>query len=68
MTDVQECAAAPVTTQHASVPGAPPARNLSIDFAHTLSVGYFKEEYYLLIHADGIELAWCAPTVSRSQP
>ena len=68
MTNVQECAAAPVTTQQAPVPGAPPARNLSIDFAHTMSVGWSKEEYYLVIHTDGIELAWCAPTVSRSQP
>jgi hypothetical protein len=44
------------------------ARNLSIDFAYALSLGYHKEEYYLLIHADGVEMLWCAPTTSRAQP
>ena len=32
------------------------ARNLSIDFAYALCLGYHKEEYYLLIHADGVEM------------
>jgi len=31
-------------------------RNLSIDFAYAPSIGYHKEEYYLLIHADGVEM------------
>jgi len=31
------------------------ARNLFIDFALALSPGYHKEEYHLLIHADGVE-------------
>jgi len=44
------------------------ARNLSIDFAYALSLGCHKEEYYLLIHADGVEMLWCAPTTSRAQP
>jgi len=34
------------------------ARNLSIDFAYALSLGYHKGEYYLLIHADGVEMFW----------
>jgi len=44
------------------------ARNLSIDFAYALSLGFHKEEYYLLIHADGVEMLCCAPTTSRAQP
>ena len=44
------------------------ARNLSIDFAYALTLGYHKEKYYLLIHADGVEMLWCAPTTSRAQP
>ena len=44
------------------------ARNLSIDFAYALSLGNHKEEYSLLIHADGVEMLWCAPTTSRAQP
>jgi len=28
------------------------ARNLSIDFAYALSLGYHKKEYYLLIHVE----------------
>jgi len=44
------------------------ARNLSIDFAYALSIGYHKEEYYLLIHADGVKMLWCALTTSRAQP
>jgi len=44
------------------------ARNLFIDFAYGLSLGYHKEEYYVLIHADGVEMLWCAPTNSRTQP
>jgi len=42
------------------------ARNLSIDFAHALSQAYHKD--YLLIHADGVEMLWCAPTTSHAQP
>jgi len=44
------------------------ARNLSIDFVYALSLGYHKEEYHLLIHADRVEMLWCAPTTSRAQP
>ena len=44
------------------------ARNLFIDFAYVLSLGYHKEEYYPLIHADGVEMLWCAPTTSRARP
>jgi len=44
------------------------ASNLSMDFAYALSLGYHKEKYYLLIHADGVEKLWCAPTTSRAQP
>jgi len=44
------------------------ASNLSLDFAYALSLGYLKEEYYLLIHADAVEMLWCALTTSRAQP
>ena len=44
------------------------AGNLSIDFKHALSLGYHKEEYYLLIYADGVEMLWCALTTSHAQP
>jgi len=36
--------------------GEKAASNLSIDFAYALSLEYHKEEYYLLIHADGLEM------------
>jgi len=32
------------------------AHDLSIDFAYALSLGYHKEEFYLLIYADGVEM------------
>jgi len=44
------------------------ARNLSIDFVYALSLEYHKEEYYLPIHADRVEMLQCAPTTSRAQP
>ena len=44
------------------------ACNRNIDFAYALSLGYHKEEYYLLIHTDGVEMLWCTPTTSRAQP
>jgi len=44
------------------------ARNLSIDFAYALSLGYHKEEYSFFIHADGVDMLWCAPITSRAQP
>ena len=56
-TDHTPCA----VDESATDPATPPAddnaaRNLSIDFAYALSLGYHKEEYYLLIHADGVEM------------
>jgi len=55
-------------TDAATPPGDNAAGNLSIDFKHALSLGYHKEEYYLLIYADGVEMLWCALTTSRAQP
>jgi len=57
------CAVDETATNAATPPaGDNAARNLSIDFAYTLSLGYHKEEYYLLILADGVEMLGCAPT------
>jgi len=63
------CAVDKSATDAATPPaGDNAARNLSIDFAHALSLAYHKEEYYLLILADGVEMLWCAPTTSCAQP
>ena len=68
-TEHTPCAVDESSTDAATPPaGDNAARNLSIDFAYALSLGYHKEEYYLLIHADGVEMLWCAPTTSRAQP
>jgi len=63
------CAVDKSATDAATPPaGDNAASKLSIDFAYALSLGYHKEEYYLLIHADGKEMLWCAPTTSGAQP
>ena len=41
---------------------------ISLLTSHRISLGYHKEEYYLLIHADGVDMLWCALTTSRAQP
>jgi len=58
------------TTDAAKLPaGDNAARNLSIDFAYALSLGYHKEECHL-IHADGVEMLWCqcSDHLMRSAP
>ena len=68
-TEHTPCAVDKSSTDSVTPPaGDNAARNLSIDFAYALSLGYHKKEYYLLIHADGVEMLWCAPTTSRAQP
>jgi len=68
-TEHTTCTVDEVATDAATPPaGDNTARNLFIDFAYALSLGYHKEEYYLLVHADGVEIFWCAPTTSRAQP
>jgi len=63
------CAVDESVTDAATPPtGDNTARNLSSDFAYALSLGYHKEEYYLLIHTDGVEMLWFAPTTSCAQP
>ena len=63
------CAVDESATDAATPPaGDNTVRDLSVDFAYALSLGYHKEECYLLIHADGVEMLWCAPTSSRAQP
>jgi len=56
-TEHTPCAVDESATDAATPPaGDNAARNLSIDFAYALSLRYHKEEYYLLIHADGVEM------------
>jgi len=62
-TEHTPCAVDESATDAATPPaGDNAARNLSIDSAYA----HHKEEYYLLIHADGVEMLWCAPTTSRA--
>ena len=50
-TEHTPCAVDESATDAATPPaGDNAARNLSIDFAYALSLGYHKEEYYLLNH------------------
>jgi hypothetical protein len=42
--------------------------HLQVTMQHVISLGYHKEEYYLLTHADEVEMLWCAPTTSCAQP
>jgi len=68
-TEHTPCAVDESATDAATPPaGDNAARNLSIDFAYALSLGYHRKEYYLFIHADGMEMLWCAPTTLRAQP
>jgi len=60
------CAVDESATDAATPPaGDNAACNFFIDFAYALPRGYHEEAYYLLIHADGMEMLWCAPTTSR---
>ena len=68
-TEHAPCAVDKSATDAATPPaGDNTARNLSIDFACALSLGYHNEEYCLLIQVDGVEMLWCAPTTSPAQP
>ena len=56
-TEHTPCAVDESATDAATPPaGDNAARNLSIDFAYALSLEYHREEYYLLIHANGVEI------------
>ena len=42
--------------------------DISIDFAHAITVGKNKERYYLVIAAHGVEFTWGVPTSDRERP
>jgi len=58
-----------IDTANAATPpaGDSAACDFSIDFAYALSLEYRREEYYLLIHANGVEILQYAPTTSRTE-
>ena len=47
---------------------APALRRLHIDYAHSISLGWHKEKYFLLMTLDGIDFTFCSATTSRTEP
>ena len=41
---------------------------LHIDYAHSISLGYSKEKYYLILVVDGIDFVWGQTCTTRSTP
>jgi hypothetical protein len=41
---------------------------LHIDYAHSISLGYSKEKYYLIFVVDGIDFVWGQTCTTRSTP
>eukprot|EP00961_Rhodomonas_salina_P121495 1635437-Rhodomonas_salina.3 len=41
---------------------------LHMDYAHSISLGYFKERYYLLFVVGGRNFMWATPTTTRMEP
>jgi hypothetical protein len=41
---------------------------LHIDYAYTITMGYHKEKYYLILVVDGIDFVWAQSTTTRSSP
>jgi hypothetical protein len=42
--------------------------DLHIDYAHSISLGYSKEKYYLILVVDGIDFVWGQTCTTRSTP
>ena len=42
--------------------------NLHADFAHSIALGYNKEQYYLVLTIEGKDFLWAEPVVNRSAP
>jgi len=42
--------------------------DLHIDYAHSISIGYKNEAYYLVMVVDGIDFLWATPTAHKSNP
>jgi hypothetical protein len=47
---------------------SPALRCLHIDYAHSISIGVHKEQYFLLTTLDGIDFTFCSATVDRTEP
>eukprot|EP00961_Rhodomonas_salina_P204239 2755944-Rhodomonas_salina.1 len=41
---------------------------LHMDYAHSISLGYYKEKYYLLFIVGGQNFMWVTPTRTRMEP
>eukprot|EP00961_Rhodomonas_salina_P189546 2557730-Rhodomonas_salina.1 len=39
-----------------------------MDYAHSISLGYFKERYYLLFVVGQRNFIWATPTTTRMEP
>eukprot|EP00961_Rhodomonas_salina_P296950 3936809-Rhodomonas_salina.1 len=39
-----------------------------MDYAHSISLGYYKERYYLLFVVGGRNFMWATPTSTRMEP
>mmetsp|Transcript_17909 Transcript_17909/g.36009 ORF Transcript_17909/g.36009 Transcript_17909/m.36009 type:complete len:481 (+) Transcript_17909:395-1837(+) len=42
--------------------------DLHVDYAHSISLGYRNEAYYLVMVVDGVDFLWAAPTAHKSNP
>ena len=41
---------------------------MHIDYAHSISMGYNKEKYFLVMVLDGIDFTYASPTTRRTEP
>ena len=46
----------------------PPEHRMHIDYAHSITLGCVKEQYYLIIVIDSIDFTWAQPSPNRSGP
>mmetsp|Transcript_62292 Transcript_62292/g.129202 ORF Transcript_62292/g.129202 Transcript_62292/m.129202 type:complete len:351 (-) Transcript_62292:1380-2432(-) len=42
--------------------------DLHVDYAHSISLGYRNEAYYLVMVIDGVDFMWAAPSAHKSSP
>ena len=46
----------------------PPQHRMHIDYAHSITLGRNKEQYYLMIVIDSIDFTWAQSSPNRSEP
>eukprot|EP00961_Rhodomonas_salina_P077637 1041464-Rhodomonas_salina.1 len=44
------------------------SEELHMDYAHSITLGYNKEQYYLLFVVGGRNFMWASPTTTRKEP